>query len=87
MYRPSLYANFVEMIDGIPTIINLFETRNKFFIYINQGDNEYNLFCDHIKKFIESNKYNKGKELYVLCNLNHEKYVLGLKNLLTKMFE
>jgi hypothetical protein len=82
------YIDFKTDINGVETDIKILETLTHVFIYINQIEDQINLFDEELKKILVKKDIHRRKELQVFCNLKEKEHLndvsLFIYNIFTK---
>lgn len=66
------YFDFKTNINGVETEIKILETLTHVFIYVNQAEEQVNLFDDELKKLLIKKDIKRKKSLNVFCNLRNK---------------
>lgn len=69
------YIDFKTDINGVETEIKILETLTHVFIYINQIEDQINLFDEELKKSLLKKDIRRKKELQVFCNLKSKEHL------------
>ncbi|KKO74846.1 hypothetical protein AAJ76_4200013363 [Vairimorpha ceranae] len=80
------YVDFKTNINGTDTDIKILETLTHVFIYVNQAEEQVNLFDDELKKILKKKDIKRKKSLEVFCNLKSRDNLNDISVFLHKLF-